>query len=107
MGAKYKLCRVREVKTGPKNVPFLYTSDGRTIRFPDPAVRVHDSVQVDIATGKIQDTIRFDTGNLCMITGGANSGRVGTIMSRERHQGSLTLFTLRTAMATCSLQDWL
>merc|ERR1719312_912220 len=42
--AKYKLCRVREVKTGPKNVPFLYTSDGRTIRFPDPAVRVHDSV---------------------------------------------------------------
>merc|ERR1712098_829549 len=69
--AKYKLCRVREVKTGPKNVPFLYTSDGRTIRFPDPAVRVHDSVQVDIATGKIQDTIRFDTGNLCMITGGA------------------------------------
>merc|ERR1712202_111349 len=66
--AKYKLCRVREVKTGPKNVPYLYTSDGRTIRYPDPAVRVHDSVQ-DIATGKIQDTIRFDTGNLCMITG--------------------------------------
>merc|ERR1712058_205222 len=89
--AKYKLCRVREVKTGPKNVPFLYTSDGRTIRFPDPAVRVHDSVQVDIATGKIQDTIRFDTGNLCMITGGANSGRVGTIMSRERHQGSFDI----------------
>jgi len=52
---------------------------------------VHDSVQVDIATGKIQDTIRFDTGNLCMITGGANSGRVGTIMSRERHQGSFDI----------------
>merc|ERR1719318_2445234 len=34
----------QEVKPGPKNVPFLYTSDGRTIRFPDPAVRVHDSV---------------------------------------------------------------
>merc|ERR1712109_137825 len=30
--AKYKLCRVREIKTGPKNVPYLYTSDGRTIR---------------------------------------------------------------------------
>ena len=30
--AKYKLCRVRKVATGPKNVPFLYTSDGRTIR---------------------------------------------------------------------------
>merc|ERR1712038_412858 len=23
--AKYKLCRVREIKTGPKNVPYLYT----------------------------------------------------------------------------------
>merc|ERR1712105_81183 len=89
--AKYKLCRVREIKTGPKNVPFLYTSDGRTIRYPDPAVRVHDSVQVDIASGKIQDTIRFDTGNLCMITGGRNTGRVGTIMSRERHQGSFDI----------------
>merc|ERR1712224_469388 len=38
--AKYKLCRVRAVKTGPKNVPFLYTSDGRTIRYPDPLIKV-------------------------------------------------------------------
>jgi len=38
--AKYKLCRARAVKTGPKNVPYLYTSDGRTIRYPDPNVRV-------------------------------------------------------------------
>merc|ERR1711992_356794 len=53
--------------------------------------RVHDSVQLDIATGKIQDTIKFDTGNLCMITGGRNTGRVGTIMSRERHQGSFDI----------------
>merc|ERR1711971_495477 len=89
--AKYKLCRVREVKTGPKNVPFLYTSDGRTIRFPDPAVRVHDSVQVDIATGKIMDSIKFEAGNLCMVTGGRNTGRVGTIMHRERHPGSFDI----------------
>ena len=38
--AKYKLCRVRGVETGPKNVPFLYTSDGRTIRYADPAIKV-------------------------------------------------------------------
>ena len=38
--AKYKLCRVRKVATGPKNVPYLYTSDGRTIRYPDPVVKV-------------------------------------------------------------------
>ena len=39
--AKYKLCRVRAVKTGPKNVPYLYTSDGRTIRYPDPLIKVN------------------------------------------------------------------
>ena len=33
--------------------------------------QVNDSVQVDIATGKIQDNIKFDTGNLCMVTGNA------------------------------------
>merc|ERR1711993_166970 len=50
--AKYKLCRVREIKTGPKNVPFLYTSDGRTIRYPDPIVKMNDSIRLDINTGK-------------------------------------------------------
>ena len=33
----------------------------------------------------LQDTIKFDTGNLCMITGGRNTGRVGTIMSRYKN----------------------
>ena len=42
--AKYKLCRVREVKTGPKNVPYLYTSDDRTIHYPDPIVKADDSI---------------------------------------------------------------
>ena len=30
----------------------------------------------------------FSIGNLCMITGGRNLGRVGTVVNRERHQGS-------------------
>ena len=72
-------------------LPTLYQPRG-ILTFP---CQVHDSVQVDIATGKIQDTIRFDTGNLCMITGGANAGRVGTIMSRERHQGSFDIVHIK------------
>jgi len=95
--AKYKLCRVREVKTGPKGIPYLYTTDGRTIRYPDPIVKVHDSIQVDISTGKVQDVIKFDSGNLCMITGGRNTGRVGTIMSRERHPGSFDIVHVKDA----------
>merc|ERR1712218_476402 len=59
--------------------------------------QVNDSVQVDIATGKIQDNIKFDTGNLCMVTGGRNTGRVGTIMSRERHLGSFDIVHVKDA----------
>ena len=38
--AAYKLCRVKSVTTGPKGVPYLHTSDGRTIRYPDPDAKV-------------------------------------------------------------------
>ncbi|CAG2119706.1 unnamed protein product, partial [Medioppia subpectinata] len=89
--AKYKLCRVKKVSVGPKGIPFIVTHDGRTIRYPDPLIKVHDSIRLDIATGKILDFIKFETGNLCMVTGGHNLGRVGIITSRERHPGSFDI----------------
>ncbi|KAL1467368.1 hypothetical protein MRX96_026688 [Rhipicephalus microplus] len=64
--AKYKLCRVKRVQ-------------------------VNDTVKVDLATGKIDDYIKFDSGNMCMVTGGHNLGRVGIITSRERHPGSFDI----------------
>merc|ERR1711953_1628823 len=76
--AAYKLCRVRAVSTGPKGVPYLHTSDGRTIRYPDP-------------NAKVKDIIPFEVGNLVMVTGGANAGRVGTMISREKHPGSFDI----------------
>jgi len=89
--AAYKLCRVRRAQMGPKSVPYLVTHDGRTIRYPDPNIKANDAIQLEIATGKILDFIKFETGNLCMITGGRNLGRVGTIVSRERHPGSFDI----------------
>ncbi|KAM7307668.1 40S ribosomal protein S4, partial [Ixodes scapularis] len=89
--AKYKLCRVKRVQVGPKGVPFLTTHDARTIRYPDPLIKVNDTVKVDLATGKIDDYIKFDSGNVCMVTGGHNLGRVGVITSRERHPGSFDI----------------
>ncbi|CAB4056390.1 RP-S4e [Lepeophtheirus salmonis] len=50
-----------------------------------------DSIRLDINTGKIMDSVKFDTGNLCMVTGGRNTGRVGVIMHRERHPGSFDI----------------
>lgn len=59
---QYKLCKVRKTQLGPKNVPFLVTHDGRTIRYPDPIIKANDTIQLDIATGKITDHIKFDSG---------------------------------------------
>ncbi|XP_071518282.1 small ribosomal subunit protein eS4 isoform X1 [Panulirus ornatus] len=96
--AKYKLCKVKSVSVGPKGIPFLVTSDGRTIRYPDPLVKVNDSILFDIEKKKLKDFIKFDSGNLCMITGGRNLGRVGTIVSRERHAGSFDIVHVKDAV---------
>jgi len=89
--AKMKLCTVKKLTMGPKGIPFIVTHDGRTIRYPDPKIHVHDTIVYDIANGKITDFIKFDTGNLCMVVGGRNLGRVGVVAHRERHPGSFDI----------------
>ena len=59
---QYKLCRVRKVYTAKKAVPMISTHDGRTIRYADPLLKTHDTIQLNIETGKIMDHIKFDTG---------------------------------------------
>jgi len=95
--AKYKLCKVKKSMVGAKAVPFIVTHDGRTIRYPDPSIKSNDTVMYDIASGKITDYIKFDTGNLCMVTGGHNVGRVGTVTHRERHPGSFDIVHVKDA----------
>merc|ERR1719476_1090300 len=80
---------------GPKKVPYVVTHDGRTIRYPDPQIAVNDVVKFDIESGKISDFIKFETGNIAMISGGKNTGRVGEIISREKHQGSFDIVHLK------------
>ncbi|CEF61267.1 40S ribosomal protein S4 [Strongyloides ratti] len=92
-----KLCKVKKVYTGQKGVPCLTTHDGRTIRYPDPHVKNEDTVVIDIESGKITDFVKFDAGNLCMITGGRNTGRVGIIGHREKHPGSFDIVHVKDA----------
>ena len=66
---QYKLCRVRSCALGDKGVPYITTNDGRTIRYPDPLIKVNDTIKVDIETGKASEFIKFDIGNMCMVTG--------------------------------------
>merc|ERR1712060_1030617 len=89
--ASYKLCRVKKVRKGTKGIPYCVTHDGRTLRYPDPDVKVNDTVRIDVATGKILDYAKFETGNTVMISSGNNIGRVGTITHRERHPGSFEI----------------
>jgi small subunit ribosomal protein S4e len=96
--AKYKLCKVRKVGMGPKGVPYINTHDGRTIRYPDPRVGIHDSIVYDLTTGKMNDYIKFDTGNTVMVVGGHNVGRVGVITSRERHPGSFDVVHIKDSV---------
>lgn len=95
--AEFKLCRVKRLCVGPKNVPFLLTNDGRTIRYPDPAININDTIVVNIESGKITDHVKFEIGNICMVTGGHNVGRVGLVMSRERHPGSFDIVHVKDA----------
>jgi len=105
----YKLCRVQKVATAKKAsigrnplqhgqlaaIPYLVTHDGRTLRYADPAVEVNDTIKVDIETGKMQGHIKFDAGNTCMVTRGANIGRIGVITRTEKHPGSFDIVHIK------------
>lgn len=95
--AQFKLCKVVKRQLSPKKIPFIVTHDARTIRFPDPAVKVNDTVKVDIKSNKIIGHIKFEVGNLCFITKGHNIGRVGVIVRRDRHFGSFDIVYVRDA----------
>lgn len=58
---------------------------------------MNDTVLLDIATNKITDVAKFDVGQLCMITGGRNTGRVGMVQSLEKHKGSFTIAHIKDA----------
>ncbi|KAB8290496.1 hypothetical protein EYC80_010926 [Monilinia laxa] len=90
--------KVKRVQLGKGGIPFLVTHDARTIRYPDPSIKVNDTVKIDLATGKITDFIKFDTGVIAMATGGRNMGRVGVITHRERHDGGFNIVHIKDAI---------
>jgi len=107
--AQYKLLRVTQVSTGNKTtighnpfvagragaIPYIVTHDGRTIRYPDPEIKVNDTVKFDLATGRITEVVKFDIGNICMITRGANIGRIAVMINKEKHPGSHDIVHLK------------
>ena len=62
LSLQYKLCKIKKIIIGTKGIPHLVTHDARTIRYPDPLIKVHDTVRIDLESGKITEFIKFDTG---------------------------------------------
>jgi small subunit ribosomal protein S4e len=93
--AKFKLCKVTKKGTGSNGTPFIITNDGRSVRFPDPAIHPNDTVKYNLETGLVTKFVHFETGNICMITGGHNTGRIGEIIQREAHPGSFEIVHIR------------
>uniref|UniRef100_A0A2I3GBM7 40S ribosomal protein S4 n=1 Tax=Nomascus leucogenys TaxID=61853 RepID=A0A2I3GBM7_NOMLE len=71
----------QKIFVGTKGIPYLVTHDARTICYPDPLIKVNDTIQIDLET----------------VTGGANLGRIGVITNRERHPGSFDVVHMKDA----------
>jgi len=84
----FKLLKVKKLALGVKGVPYISTHDGRTIRYPHPDVKENDSVKFNLKTNKIDEVVKFGVGNLVMIVGGRNLGRIGILKNIEKHEGT-------------------
>merc|ERR1711862_241450 len=93
--ASFKLCRIQKTHITAGKVPVVVTHDGRTIRYPDPLIKVNDTVKVDIATGKITSFSKFELGTTVMIIRGRNAGRVGTLTHVKGMMDRFLLLLLR------------
>lgn len=82
--AKYKTCKVRKIIGDMKRMSHLFTHDVHTIHYPDLLIKWRHPLDW-FETDRVADFTKFDTGNLCVATRGANLRRIGMIINRERH----------------------
>ena len=93
--AKYKLCKVTRRSMGPKKIPFITTSDGRTLRYPHPDIKEHDSIKIDLTKNEIIEHYKYKIGAQVLIIGGNNIGRAGQIEKIEKHPGSYEIVYIK------------
>ena len=93
--AKYKLCKVTRRSMGPKKIPFITTSDGRTLRYPNPHIKEHDTIKLNLENNEIVDYYKYKIGAHVLIVGGNNIGRTGVIEKIEKHPGSYEIVYIK------------
>jgi small subunit ribosomal protein S4e len=95
--AKYKLCNVL---VGAKGITYITTHVGRTMRYPDPLTNANDTVRFNLDENKTKTEAfaKFKVGNVVMVTGGCNIGRVGQLVHRERHVGGFEIVHIKDSL---------
>jgi len=93
--ANQKLCKVVKVEIGANKIPYLVTHDARTLRYPDPSIKVGDTIQYNFESGTIEKHFKLATGNKALVTAGNNLGRIGTIQSIVKKMGNVAVITLK------------
>jgi small subunit ribosomal protein S4e len=96
----YKICRIVKKSVANNKIGYLVSHDGRTLRYVDGAVMVHDSVKLNLSTNEIEDHIPLQNGNKALISHGNNRGRIGIIHQIKKFPGSYDLVTLKDARGT-------
>lgn len=92
-----KLLKVENIYTASGRVPVAVTHDGHRIRYPDPRTAIGDTIVYNTKEKKAVDLVKSGNGKAVMVTGGANRGRIGEIVSIERHPGAFHIARLRDA----------
>lgn len=95
--AAFKLCRILRKEMGANSVAYLVTHDGRTIRFADPKIKIHDTIKFNLDTKEVGEVYPFEVGNVAFISDGSNRGRVGIILNIARLDGNHDIITLKDA----------
>merc|ERR1712048_1531519 len=95
--ANFKLLKVEQKKLGKNKIPYIVTHDGRTIRYPNPSIKVNDSVKLNLETGEIDGVVKHENGASVFVKGGNNIGRVGVLQHVEHHPGSYEIAHVKDA----------
>ena len=62
-----------------------------TYRYPHPEVQIEDTVKISLETGEIIKWYKMKKGNVALFTAGSNKGRVGNIVTIERHDAQFNI----------------
>lgn len=90
-----KLVKIVRVEIGPNKIPYMVTHDARTIRFPDSAIHVGDSLLYNFETATVEKHFTLAVGHKGLVTSGNNLGRIGTVQSIVKKLGNIAVVTLK------------